>query len=127
MRATANPKIAATPNEVFAEYNHVLDLHEKSDHTPAVAYSMNGVGTTLYGHADEWPDGTFVKTKWVIFLFLPLLPVASYRVARVEDPESCLEKYRLTPIPLHWRQVLATYVTGFSAPVAIVLGLLALQ
>lgn len=128
MRGAANPKIKVMPTEgVFAERNHVLELNEKDDDTPAVTYSMNGVGTTLYGHADEWPDGTFVKTKWVIFLFLPLLPVASYRVAPVADAHSCMQKYRLSAVPLHWRQVLMTYLVGISAPAAVVLGLLALQ
>ncbi len=128
MKGAANPK-NETPLKagLFVERSHVLELGERDDDTPAVTYSMNGVGTTLYGHADEWPDGTFVKTKWVIFLFLPVLPLASYRVARVADPDSCAVKYRLTPVPLHWRQVLTTYLVGVTAPAAVIVGLVALQ
>ena len=32
-----------------------------------MAFSINGVGTTWYGHALEEPDGSYVVTEWIIF------------------------------------------------------------
>lgn len=45
-----------------------------------MAYWVNGVGTIHYGRTDPWPDGSYVTTKWIVALFVPLLPLGSYRV-----------------------------------------------
>jgi predicted negative regulator of RcsB-dependent stress response len=43
---------------------------------------VNGIGTTAYGSRDHDPEtGTYVKTVWVTVVFLPIMPLASYRVA----------------------------------------------
>jgi hypothetical protein len=44
------------------------------------AYSLYGIGTALYGHADTRPDGSYVTTKWYTFFMLPILPIASFRM-----------------------------------------------
>jgi hypothetical protein len=45
-----------------------------------VGRSHNGFGTTIYGKRDFLADGSFVTTKWVIFFWVPILPLSSMRV-----------------------------------------------
>ena len=43
---------------------------------------VNGFGTALYGSRDKCDKtGTEVKTLWLSALYIPLLSIASYRVA----------------------------------------------
>jgi hypothetical protein len=39
--------------------------------------SFNGFGTTLLDYR-QLPDGTYQATRWIIALFLPVFPLASY-------------------------------------------------
>jgi hypothetical protein len=44
--------------------------------------TVNGIGTTAYGRRDLDPEtGTYVLTQWFTILYIPLIPIASYRVA----------------------------------------------
>ena len=43
-------------------------------------FTFNSVGTGLYGHRDEAPDGSYVATLCICALFIPLIPLAAYRV-----------------------------------------------
>jgi hypothetical protein len=44
--------------------------------------TVNGIGTRLYGHRDPDPRcGTFVATLWLTVFWLPIYPIAAYRVA----------------------------------------------
>jgi curved DNA-binding protein CbpA len=48
---------------------------------PPTLYRINGVGTTIHGNRDADPStGTHVVTQYFTFLFVPLFPIASYRV-----------------------------------------------
>ncbi len=49
--------------------------------------SMNGIGTRVYGKREFRTDGSFVTTKWITFLWVPLLPLRSMRVKPLEAPE----------------------------------------
>ena len=43
--------------------------------------TLNGIGTTLYGRRDyDAGTNTYVATQWLVFLFLPVFPLAAYRV-----------------------------------------------
>ncbi len=45
-------------------------------------FTLNGVGTTVYGSRDYDPNSnTYVKTLWLVVLFIPVLPLGAYRVA----------------------------------------------
>jgi hypothetical protein len=57
-----------------------------------VGNSHNGIGTTIYGKRDFLSDESFVTTKWIIFLYVPILPLCSMRVRLAEKP----------PQPDHW-------------------------
>lgn len=92
--------------------------------------SINGIGTSLYGKNDLKSDGSYVATKWIIFLFLPLVPLHSYRVQRKET-ESMITaligmpgsetKYEFYPIPLNWKQIGQTYLFAYGIIALLVL------
>jgi hypothetical protein len=42
-------------------------------------YTFNGFGTTLLDYR-ALPDGTYEATRWAVALFLPLVPLATYRI-----------------------------------------------
>lgn len=79
-------------------------------------YSLNGVGTRLYGKRDINPDGSYIATKWFIFLLLPIFPLGSYRVWRGSTTATAAPfigaktRYKMEKIKLNWEQVLITYL-----------------
>ena len=43
-------------------------------------YTLNGIGTTLYGSKDPCPEcGSKIQTKWFCVIFIPLIPISKYR------------------------------------------------
>jgi hypothetical protein len=68
--------------------------------------SFNGTGTRIYGKRDFLTDGSFVTTKWVTFLWVPLFPLSSMRVRPRSD----------TPLPDHFlASILLAFTTGLVA------------
>lgn len=47
-------------------------------------FTLNGFGVRLYGRRDPHPDGSFISTLYLTALFVPLLPLAAYRVFQQE-------------------------------------------
>ena len=45
-----------------------------------MAYSFNGCGTMFYGQRDFRADGTYITTEWITAIYLPLIPLRSFRV-----------------------------------------------
>lgn len=84
-------------------------------------FSMNGIGTTWYGHALEEPDGSYVVTEWVILLFIPIIPLGSKRIwAAQDEPDVKLpwwkiriepdgEKFNTVPVPLYRPHLIKGY------------------
>ncbi len=78
-------------------------------------YSLNGVGTTLYGKREIEPDGSYIATKWFIFLLLPIFPIGSYRVWRGKTKATFFlpgakTEYRMIKVQLSWKQIVNTYL-----------------
>lgn len=75
-------------------------------------FNYNGIGTKLYGSTDTGSDGSYVTTKWFVFIYLPIIPLESFRVVK-EDSSNIIvyksQKYRAMSIPLHKKQVVKTY------------------
>lgn len=68
-------------NLTIVEGNHrsLGDL-EPIESAPSL-YTMNGFGVTLYGKTDRNPsDGSYMATHYLVFFFVPVLPLARYRV-----------------------------------------------
>jgi hypothetical protein len=45
-------------------------------------HTINGIGAMAYGRRDYDPEtGTYVLTQWFTIVFVPIIPIAAYRVA----------------------------------------------
>jgi hypothetical protein len=87
--------------------------------------SFNGFGTTLLDYRAR-PDGTYEATRWVIALFLPLLPLAAY-VIRPAGQERTYgretSKFRVIGrTPLTAARILRTYLLAVAGLLPIISG-----
>lgn len=90
--------------------------------------SFMGVGTHLYGKSDpSKTDGSYIATKWFIFLFLPLWPIRSFRVRRGKTAldaslirMAARTSYQVVEMPFHKKQIMYTYLVGWLTPVLII-------
>ena len=86
--------------------------------SPPTMFTFNGIGTRLYGKRGYDPHSqSYVSTLFFTFVFLPIFPLASYRVRNVGGGQ-----YRfLGKVPMK--------LTAFIAPaiVAVVIGFFMLQ
>jgi hypothetical protein len=78
-----------------------------------MAFGLNGFGTTYLG-ARWQPDGTFVTTRWVIFFYVPIVPLGSVRVIEGSAPDPNplsvgFSRMKVTAAPLDLGAVARTY------------------
>jgi len=77
--------------------------------TSILTFNLQGIGTTLYGQRDFRADGTYLTTMWLVFFFVPLIPVRSLRV-RYQGPGAQGGNYAVVEERFpQWKQVLYTY------------------
>jgi hypothetical protein len=77
-----------------------------------MAFTINGIGTKYVG-IRILPDGSYVTTKWVVILHLPIFPVSSIRVVSEDFTFSALSPgfpFNAVPTPLDVRMVLGLYL-----------------
>ena len=48
-------------------------------------YTLNGVGSMLYGGYQSGEDGLHVATLWFTILFVPFFPISAYLVSKAEE------------------------------------------
>jgi hypothetical protein len=82
-------------------------------------YSLNGCGTRFYGQRDHGADGSYVTTEWITLVFVPLIPIRSFRVLPVGKGTNYVihssQNYQTMRVPLHWPQVRNIYF--IAAPI----------
>jgi hypothetical protein len=87
-------------------------------------YTLNGFGTRYYGRREPAEDGSYVTTLWITALYIPVLPLGSYRVLPVGQGTNYVvhssQTYRVLRVPLCWEQVWRIYMVG--APILIIVG-----
>lgn len=88
-------------------------------------YSLNGIGTKLYGKKDVETDGSYIATKWFIFFLVPIVPLGSFRVSRGKTTATFLlpgakTEFRMVRVPADWKQILKTYLVWSPALAIIV-------
>ena len=77
--------------------------------------SINGCGTTWYGASDREKDGSHVVTEWIVFRFMPLIPLGSKRAWPVPKEQKAWWKARLgnqfkvIRVSMNWSQVAKGY------------------
>jgi hypothetical protein len=87
-------------------------------------YTLNGFGTRYYGRREPGEDGSYVTTLWITALYIPVLPLGSYRVLPIGQGTNYVvhssQSYRVLRVPLCWEQVWRIYMVG--APILIIVG-----
>jgi hypothetical protein len=80
-----------------------------------MATSINGIGTRYYGASSPGMDGSVITTKWFAFIFIPIVPLSSFRVIRETKGDKFLifgysSAYLIVEkLPIQWKQVFKTY------------------
>ncbi len=84
-------------------------------------FTLNGTGTTIYGKRDVSPeDGSYIVTKWFTLLYLPIIPLGSYRTTKVKKNFFAgFPEYQMSRVPLNVKQVMLTYLAWWGVPVAV--------
>ncbi len=101
--------------EARAALTNANDPLEPINGAPSLV-TINGFGTRLVGRADERPDGTYVATLCLCALFIPVLPLASYRVADAGNGRTIFYgKMKVRRGWLLWRNVLLVSVVAAIA------------
>lgn len=79
--------------------------------------SFNGIGTKFSGVSKPLADDSFYATKWVVFLFLPIIPLhrARLKITDTQQDWSIYTTYYLilSKEPLRLKEVLSTYLFGW--------------
>src|SRR5271165_1543903 len=82
-------------------------------------FTFNGCGTRYYGNRDTGPDGSFVTTEWITFVYLPIFPIRSMRVLPQGKSTNAIvyhsQQYQTGRVPLSWIQVRNVY--AFVLPI----------
>lgn len=85
-------------------------------------YTFNGCGTTFYGKRDIGPDGSYVCTEWITLVWVPLIPLRSFRVLPTKDGTNLIvwhsQSYQTMKVPLSWPQIRNIY-GFFTIPIAV--------
>ena len=86
--------------------------------------TINGIGTTLYGRSKKqalagidrsvaeqagFDPVSYQAVKWFVVLFLPVIPLGTYRVIRYTRSN----QYSMQEIEWDWRQVGAHYAVTY--------------
>jgi hypothetical protein len=87
-------------------------------------YTLNGFGTKYYGKREKAGDGSYITTMWITALYIPVLPVGSYRVKPVGEGTNYVvhrsQSYQVARVPLCWEQIWHVYMIG--APILLLVG-----
>lgn len=73
--------------------------------TPSM-FTMNGVGTMLYGERNRTADGTHITTLCLVVLFIPILPIRAYVVRREGTGWRFFGRAPLSPFAAWYRRLI---------------------
>jgi hypothetical protein len=83
-----------------------------------VLQTLNGVGASIYGQAEPDSDGTYLKTHFLVLLFMPLVPLSQYLVRDGEKKGRSwffLGKVPMSPLLWLWnRAVVAALLASLA-------------
>jgi len=58
----------------------VSEAHSRRPQKTDMAFTFQGIGTRFYGQREFKADGSYITTKWFVFLYVPIIPLRSFRV-----------------------------------------------
>ncbi len=91
----------------------VLDLPQPINSAPAL-FSLNGFGVGMYGSRDRI-GSTVIKTHSICMLFVPVMPLAAYRVESTGDGYYFLSKDKLSAFARGYRALALLTIVGLIA------------
>ena len=123
LRAEMRKRSIGTKEVRFLQIKQKRAKLQRVGHNP---YSYRGTGLRLRGHkflneADK-SKGIAVMTRWLVFSFMPLVPLGSFRV--MKSPHDSDNPTIISKVRLQWDQVLVGWMQAGS--VAILFGCLLL-
>lgn len=71
--------------------------------------TINGIGIKFLGFSDIADDGSCFVTKWVTFLYVPIIPLSRIQVVK----NSTSEYYIIAKTKLMKKEVFKTYLFGW--------------
>lgn len=73
--------------EIFKHPDFCADcIDETVDKSPGGTFTLNGIGTRLYGWGSKCPNcSSVIKRKWFCIAFIPVIPLAKYRIKNVSS------------------------------------------
>jgi len=94
-----------------------------------MAFNLHGIGTHYYG-LRLLPGGAYVTTRWVVIIYIPIIPIGSVRVVAEEIPFAALYSgysFKAVPVPLDVKMVIGLYVRGGLAFLGLIVAFLCLD
>lgn len=81
--------------EIFRHPDFCSDCrNETIDESPGGTFTFNGIGTHLYGWGAKCPQcSSVVKRKWFCFAFIPVIPLAKFRIKKVTSSKYIGRKF----------------------------------
>ncbi|MEO1621246.1 MAG: hypothetical protein AAFU53_09465 [Cyanobacteria bacterium J06632_3] len=80
-------------------------------------FTYNGIGTKYYGKRELGPDGSYITTEWITLVYIPLVPIGSFRVCPTGKSTNAIvynsRQFMVKRVPFSWPQIRNIYaVTG---------------
>jgi hypothetical protein len=92
-------------------------------------FTFNGIGTRIYGRAKRqkltgaeglaaeqagYLPASYQVVKWFVFLFLPVVPLGSYRVMKAHPKFFTADQFSMQRVELDRRQVAVHYAVAYG-------------
>lgn len=104
-RAVAAIAADGAPAPVASSLRKIIEAARPIQSPPAL-FGINGFGLRLYGGRDHRDDGTYVITRYVTALFVPLVPLDAYRVLSADEDSWYFQgKVDLSTVARWWRRL----------------------
>jgi len=72
--------------------------------------TINGFGTKMLGDFEYYEDNSYVSINWIVILFIPIFPLATYRVFEADEEDfpslpvgTSKSTYKVQRIPMKWK------------------------
>jgi hypothetical protein len=100
-KAASDPELQKRIEEVLAEPRNFLGPQPSAP----TLLTVNGCGLMMHGRRNAKPDGTFVATLCLVFVFLPILPLRAYLVRHEGSGWRFLARVPLSPFAFWWQRI----------------------
>jgi hypothetical protein len=91
--------------------------------------TLNGFGTRLLGNYEEFDDGSYISIEWIIVFYIPIYPIATFKIIDEEENTlplwaiyaKAISRYRVVEIPMNWKYAWKTLKYVYSSLVSCII------